>query len=52
MALRLSVIVTISLGSAPLSPDPLVVEVVAQKVTVPFLLTSPVRLRRPTVVSL
>jgi len=39
------------LGSAPLSPDALVVEVVAQSVAVPLALTSPVRLRRPTVVS-
>ena len=44
-------IFTISLGSAPLSPEPLLVEVVAKNVTVPFELTSPVRLRRPIVVS-
>jgi len=44
-------IFTISLGSAPLSPESLLVEVVAKNVTVPFALTSPVRLRKPIVVS-
>src|SRR6516165_6769291 len=47
-----SVIVTTLFGSAPLSPELLEVEVVAQRVTV-FVLwsTTPVRLRRPTVVT-
>ena len=36
-------------GSAPWSPPPLTVEVMAQIVTVPFGLTRPVMLRRPSV---
>ena len=45
-----SVITTTLFGSAPLSPEVLDVDVVAQSVTwSPF--TTPVRLRRPTVVT-
>ena len=49
VALGWSVIVTSLLGSAPWSPLPLTVEVMAQIVTVPFGLTRPVMLRRPSV---
>jgi hypothetical protein len=42
-----STIFTTLFGSAPLSPDVLVVAVVAHSSTVPLCLTTPVRLRRP-----
>ena len=44
-----SVIVTSWFGSAPWSPLPLTVEVIAQIVTVPLALTRPVMLRSPSV---
>src|ERR1039458_8298307 len=44
-----SVMVTSWLGSAPWSPSPLTVEVMAQIVTVPSGLTRPVMFRRPSV---
>jgi len=44
-----SVIATSLFGSAPVSPSPLTVEVIAQIVTVPSPLTLPVMLRRPSV---
>src|SRR3984957_18272875 len=44
-----SVISTSLFGSAPWSPPPLTVEVTAQIVAVPFGLTRPVMLRRPSV---
>jgi len=44
-----SVISTSLFGSAPWSPPPLTVEVIAQIVAVPFGLTRPMRLRRPSV---
>jgi hypothetical protein len=49
VAARLSVIETSAFGSAPWSPLPLTVEVVAQIVTVPSALTLPVRFRSPSV---
>src|SRR6516162_508947 len=49
VALSGSVIVTSLLGSAPWSPLPLTVDVMAQIVTVPLGLTRPVMLRRPSV---
>ncbi len=51
VALTSSVISTTRFGSAPLSPEALLVEVAAHRVTVPSLLTKPVRLRRPIVVT-
>ncbi len=42
-------IMTSLFGSAPWSPLPLTVEVIAQIVAVPSRLTRPVRLRRPSV---
>ena len=44
-----SVTITSLFGSAPWSPLPLTVEVIAQIVTVPSRLTRPVMLRRPSV---
>ena len=49
MALSGSVIATSLFGSAPWSPLPLTVEVMAQMVTVPLGLTRPVMSRRPSV---
>ncbi len=49
VALSASVTATTWLGSAPWSPLPLIVEVVAQMVTVPSPLTWPIMLRRPSV---
>src|ERR1700722_3803478 len=49
VAAILSVIVTSLFGSAPWSPPPLTVAVMAQIVTVPSELTRPVMLRRPSV---
>src|ERR1700677_1114827 len=44
-----SVTATSWFASAPWSPPPLTVEVIAQMLTVPLALTLPVRLRRPSV---
>ena len=49
VAESLSVIITSLFGSAPWSPLPLTVEVIAQMLTVPSWLTRPVRLRKPSV---
>jgi len=45
-----SVIATSLLGSAPWSPEALIVEVMAKSVTVPSRFTFPVKLRSPSVV--
>src|SRR6202012_1079896 len=49
VALSFSLIITSLFGSAPWSPPPLTVEVMAQMLTVPLGLTWPVMLRRPSV---